>query len=188
MKNCILNTLLLVSMVPVFGGQINCNPDVIGYKVLKKSMYPFFVGKDKACFFAFYTTNPDPGIDTKGNGNLGDSVWYGYYKINDSKKIYEFPKPSDNDWGNVCTIDAISFLPMHGNRKRDVTIIGSCENNVHNLTFPLVFILQGGKFILDEEVYRDLHGMIALTVEDVRQYIKSPETQYTYLSERYWKD
>lgn len=122
--------------------------------------------------------------------NLGDALWYGYYKINNAIKIYEFPKPSSTDWGSVCSINAISFYPMHGGKKRDVTIIGSCtKQNVGNYTFPFVFTWQGDKYVLDEDVYSNLFGFISLTVADVRAYIKSPDTCYKFLKNRFnWHD
>ena len=114
-----------------------------------------------------------------GDGNLGDSVWYGYYKIKDIKKTYDFPKPADGFWGNVCSINAISFYPMHGGTKRDVTIIGSCDKyNAMNYTFPFCFVWQKDRFVLDETTYMELFGFVSLTVNDVRKYIKSPVAYY----------
>jgi hypothetical protein len=171
--------------LPVYADNIRCASKISGYKLVKNSPYRFMVGKEKVCFFAFYTTNPNPIVDIKGNGNDGDAIWYGYYKLTNRDKIYEFPKPDDKDWGGVCSINAISFCAMHGNKKRDVTVIGSCDKSLINYTIPFVFSWQGDKYVLDEDVYRSLYGFIGLTVADVREYIKSPESQYKILSARY---
>ena len=82
-------------------------------------------------------------IDLKGNGNLGDALWYGYYQINNPLKIYEFPKPSDTYWSSLCSINAISFYDMNGDKIPDVTVIGSCDNDAINYTVPFVFIRKG---------------------------------------------
>jgi hypothetical protein len=166
--------------IPALANQ-KCKSEIIGYKVLKESVYPFIIDKKKACFFAFRTANPNPMIDTKGDGNLGDSLWYGYYLKKAPSKIYEFPKPSSNDWSDVCNISAISFYPMHGGQKRDVTVIGTCHNAY---SYPFVFIWQDGKFILDEDVFTSLYAVIALTISDIREYIKSPDTLYKSLRDR----
>lgn len=174
-------------MLPGFAVKNKCILEINGYKVIENSVYPFVVDKEKACFLAFYTTNPDPVVGAQGDGNLGDAVWYGYYKINNPGKIYEFPKPlSGKAWSNVCSIAAISFYPMHGGKTRDVTIIGTCDKqNVMNATFPFVFTWQGDKYVLDEDVYSNLFGFISLTVADVRAYIKSPNTCYQFLKNRF---
>ena len=168
-----------------FADNLMCKLELKGYKLVKKSLYPFVIDKEKACFFAFYTTNPDPTFDAHGNGNTGDAIWYGYYKLTNPNKIYEFPKPPGTDWSGVCSIDAISFYAMHGDKKHDVTVIGSCDKNAINYTIPFVFIWKGDKYVLDEDVYRSLYGFIALTVVDVREYIKSPKSQYKILRDRY---
>ncbi|CEG56768.1 hypothetical protein [Legionella fallonii] len=180
----IIITLVYVTSAPA---DINkCLSKIRGYKVVKSTVYSFTVDKEKACFFAFYITNPAPGTDVHGDGNTGDSLWYGYYKMNNPDKIYEFPKPKNNLWSSICTIHAVSFYPMHGGKKRDVTIIGACDKqNAVNYTFPLVFIWQGDKYVLDDDVYKALYGAIALTVADVREYIKFPMTQYKVLRDRY---
>lgn len=177
--------LSLIFWTPIFAEKNSCKSDIAGYKVLKDSIFPFVVRRDEACFFAFYTINPAPIAGTSGNGNLGDALWYGYYKINNPTQVFEFQKPSDSDWSNVCSINAVSFYAMHGNNKSDVTVIGSCNRqNAINYTFPLVFVLHGDKYILDENVYRGLYGFIGLTVADVREYIKSPESYFKVLEER----
>ena len=179
--------IMLLQVFNVFADQNKCAKNISGYKIVNQSTYSFYIEKEKACFFAFYTPNPDPNpmIDTKGSGNLDDSLWYGYYKANNPNVIYEFPKPSDANWGSVCSIDAVSFIPMHGGNKRDVTVIGACDKNPINYTVPFVFVWDGNKYILDQEVYTGIYGFISLTIADVRNYIKSPETQYKYLNERY---
>lgn len=176
MKDFILGLILLTSALSVFAEKNSCSSKIIGYKVLVNSVFPFTVDEKKACFFAFYTKNPAPMIDVKGNGNDGDAVWYGYYLDSNPKKIYEFPKPLDTEWANVCSIDAISFYDMNGDKKPDVTIIGACDRNAINYTFPLVFIRSGHKYVLNEDVYQNLYGFYSLTVADVRAYIKSPES------------
>lgn len=76
-----------------FANQQGCSAEVDGYKVLKQSVYAFRIDSEKACFFAFYTVNPEPGVDAKGVGNTGDAIWYAYYKLNNPDKIYRFPIP-----------------------------------------------------------------------------------------------
>lgn len=189
MKKFFLGIMALMCMLPALGNVNKCVSKVVGYKVLKNSIYPFVVNKEKACFFAFYTANPEPMTDVQGDGNLGDALWYGYYLMGDPGKIYEFPKPKDKFWGSVCSISAISFYPMHGGKKRDVTIIGSCDKqNTGNYTFPFVFIWKGNKYVLDEDVYSSLYAFVSLTVADVRAYIKSPDTCYKILKNRFNMD
>lgn len=151
-----------------------CASTIEGYKLVKNSLYPFVIDGQDACFFAFYTTNPDPSVDVKGNGNPGDAIWYGYYKLNNAHKIYLFPKPSSSNWGQVCTIDAVSFYDINNDGIRDVTVIGSCDKEAINYTIPFVFIREGNKYILDEDLYNRLFGFIALTINDIRTYFKSP--------------
>jgi len=168
------------SAFPVSG----CLSEIIGYKVVANTVFKFSIDKKKACFFAFYTTNPDPIIDIGGNGNAGDSIWYGYYKIRSPDKIHEFPKPSDTDWSSVCSINAISFYDMNGDKKPDVTVVGSCNKNSINYTIPFVFIQKDNKYTFDESVYKNLYGFIDLTITDVRAYIKSPKSYFKVLEER----
>jgi len=176
-----IGIIIFLFSTSIFAEQNKCKSEIKNYKLVEHTTYSFTAGKERACFFAFYTTNIDPMIDPQGNGNLGDAVWYGFYKLNNPSKIYEFPKPSDTFWTNVCSIDAISFYPMHGGKQRDVTVIGSCnKQNAINYTFPFVFIWRGNKFILDKQV-NGLLGYISLTVADIREYIKSPETYYKVL-------
>lgn len=168
-------------MIFFWGGSWSsqCKTEILGYRVLENAVYPFQVGKDKACFFAFYTVNPNPEIGSRGNGNKGDALWYGYYKVSKPSVIYEFTKPNDDFWDVICSINAISFRPMHGGKKRDVTIIGSCDKyNAINYTFPLVFVRHGDRFELDKQVYTGIYGFINLTVADVANYIKSPEIYF----------
>ncbi len=101
-------------MMPVFAKNTSCTLHINGYKVVKGSVFPFTVDKEKACFFAFYTKNPDPAVDTKGIGNLDDTFWYGYYLIKKPNRIYEFPKPSNTFWSSVCSLEAVSFIDMDG--------------------------------------------------------------------------
>ena len=172
--------MLVFLQVPfVFAQDDHCALKLVGYKLVENSVFPFTIENEKACFFAYYTTNPNPMTDARGDGNLGDSIWYGYYKIKDIKKIYDFPKPSDTLWGHVCSINAISFYPMHGGTKRDVTIIGSCDKyNAMNHTYPFVFVWQKDRFVLDKTLRIALHGFVGLSVDDVRKYIRSPVAYY----------
>lgn len=166
-----------------------CKSDIQGYRVVKGSIYPFMIGQAKACFFAFYTKNPNPMVGSRGNGNLSDALWYGYYMSDSPSNLHEFPKPSQVGWEMVCSISAVSFLPMHGGKKRDVTVIGSCDKqNAINYTVPFVFVWEGNKFVLDEEVYSGIYGLISLTVADVRAYIKSPDKMFDILNNRYNPD
>ena len=71
---------------------------------------------------------------------------------------------------------------MHGGKKRDVTIIGSCDKyNAINYTIPFVFVWQKDRFVLDKTTYMELFGFVGLTVDDVRKYIKSPVEYYKVL-------
>lgn len=181
------STLFFIFSLAVFASPNPCSTNVTGYKILKSSVFPFAIdGKDPACFFAFYTTNPQPIIGTRGNGNEGDSLWYAYYRRTNPKKIYEFPKPDDNDWGLVCSLNAVSFVSMYGDNKRNVTIIGACdEQNAINYTFPFVFKWQNAHYVLDKKIYGNLFGFISLKISDIRNYIKSPATQQEFLRNRY---
>ena len=156
-----------------FSEESNCLTKINGYKIVKNTTFTFMANEIKSCFFAFYTKNPDPTVDVKGNGNTGQSIWYGYYHMSSPNKIYQFPKPSSIDWGLVCNINAISFIDMDGDGVRDVTVIGSCDQNAINYTIPFVFISRGNKYILDKDAYINLYGSIGLTVADVRKYIGS---------------
>lgn len=189
MRSCFLGIILWVYIISGWTNTTDCVSQITGYKLVKNSIFPFKIGDDNACFFAFFTPNPDPAVGSRGDGNLGDSLWYGYYKKSNPFKIYEFPKPDSTDWSSVCSINAVSFYPMHGDKKPDVTVIGSCnKQNAINYTIPFVFIWQGDKFILDKKVYLNLYGLISLTVADVREYIKSPDTYYDFLENRYNRD
>ncbi len=179
-----LRIMMLLYILPAFAGKNSCSSKIVGYRVVESSVFQFVTDGKKACFFAFYTLNPDPIVDVKGNGNLGDTIWYGYYRINNSSKIYEFPKPSGTDWSGVCSIDAISFYDMNNDKKPDVTVIGSCDKNTMNYTIPFVFISSGNNYVLEENVYRSLYGFFGLTVNDVRAYIKSPKSYFKVLEER----
>jgi hypothetical protein len=181
MRHIFIGFIIFTITLSAFAERNDCELLVHDYKVKKDSGFIFSIVKKKACFFAFYTTNPNPMIDMKGNGNMGDALWYGYYFISDPHKIYEFPKPLDDGWSGVCSISAVSFLPMHGNKKRDVTVIGSCDKNPINYTFPFVFIRDGDSYVLDKKVYHGLYGFIGLTINDVRDYIKSPKRYYRIL-------
>ncbi len=70
---------------------------------------------------------------------------------------------------------------MHGDKKRDVTVIGSCDQNAINYTVPFVFMRRGNKYIIDEDVYNNLYGFIGLTISDIQKYIKSPITYFKKL-------
>ena len=150
-----------------------CLAKIHGFRLVKNTSFNFVANEKKSCFFAYYTNNPDPTVDVKGNGNKGQSIWYGYYHLSNPNKIYEFPKPLSADWSEVCSINAISFIDMDGDGTRDVTVIGSCDQNAINYTIPFVFLWRGNKYILDKDAYINLYGSIGLTVADVRQYIRS---------------
>lgn len=185
------NFLLFSAMLSVsgYGCSKSCTSKIEGYNVLKNSVYPFLVNAKKACFFAFHIKNPAPFSDARGNGNLGSSLWYGYYLLNKPFLIHQFPKPKDHSWNSICELNAVSFRPMFNDIERDVTIIGACDKqNLISYTFPLIFKWQKNKFVLDEDTYNSLYGMVALNVDDIKQYIKSPEMQYDYLSTRYEPD
>ncbi|MDI1352417.1 MAG: hypothetical protein PSV35_06555 [bacterium] len=187
MKKILFIILIITHILPAFARQTMCLQKTGEYKIVKDSTFPFTVNNEKACFFAFYIKNPHPIVDVKGNGNSGDTIWYGYYKIKNPTKIQEFPKPLDTDWTHICSISAISFYPLHsGNKKRDVTIIGSCDRqNAIDYNFPLVFEWKKDRYVLDKDVYLNLHGMINLTIADIREYIRSPNSTYKKLESRY---
>jgi len=172
-KKLLLEIMMLVFVLPAFANNDCSSSVIVGYKVVANSVFKFAVDEQTACFFAFYTANPDPVVDAKGNGNLGEAIWYGYYLISKPNRIYEFSKPSDLDWSAVCSIDAISFRDMNGDKKSDVTIISSCNKNTMNYSIPIVFIRTGKKYVLHEAVYKNLYGHLGLTVDDVSAYIKS---------------
>ena len=136
MKKFFFGILMLMCIFSVFAEKNNCKSEINGYKVVKKSVFSFDVSKESACFFAFYTTNPDPEVDVKGNGNTGNALWYGYYKTSKPANVYEFPKPLDTTWSLVCTLNAVSFSSMYGDNKRDVTVIGSCDRNTIKSQIP----------------------------------------------------
>ena len=54
MKNFILAVFILLQPWPSFANKGDCSTTIDGYKVVKNSVYPFLIDKDKACFFAFY--------------------------------------------------------------------------------------------------------------------------------------
>ena len=93
MKKLLLIIITLVYVTSASASENKCLSKIRGYKVVKNTVYSFTVDNEKACFFAFYTTNPEPGTDVHGDGNTGDSLWYGYYKISKPDKVYEFSKP-----------------------------------------------------------------------------------------------
>lgn len=177
--------MLLIQHHAAFSKHDTCMKSIHGYKVVEDSAFPFVSNKERACFFAFYVENKDLGLDSLGNENYRDAIWYAYYKANEPTKIIELPKPDgDRHWRQVCNIDAVSFYSMHNKNQSDITVIGSCDNNPVNYTFSFVFYLKDGKYVLDEGVYKKLYGFIALTVADIREYVKSPETQYKKLKRR----
>lgn len=184
MRHLLGGCLLLMYVLICFANKNNCSSEIEGYKVVKNSIYSFIVDNEKSCFFAFYTTNPEPMTDIKGNGNLGDAIWYGYYKMREPIIVHEFPKPLGTDWSGVCTVDAISFYSMYGDKKPSVTVIGSCDKNSINYTVAFVFIRQGKKYVLDEKLYITLYGYIGMTVADVREYIRSPASYFKVLEAR----
>ena len=188
MRTFLLRMMLLMYVLPVAAGNSTCkSAPPVGYKVVKNTLFPFSVDGKKACFFAFYTANPYSYVDPHGTGNPGDAIWYGYYELTNPDKIVEFPKPQDRLWCRVCRIDAVSFGDMNGDKKPDVTIIGSCDYNPRYQIFPLVFIRSGGQYILNKKVYENLYEFIALTVADVRGYINSsyPGSYLKVLEARY---
>ena len=129
MRTFLLIMVMLMHVLPSVAGNSTCKSVPIGYKVVANTLFPFSVDGKKACFFAFYMTNPEPVEYLNGNGNLGDTVWYGYYELRNPDKIYEFPKPSDTYWSMVCCVEAVSFWDMNDDKKPDVTVIGSCDKN-----------------------------------------------------------
>lgn len=186
MRNYLVHILFLFT--PIWAYASKCHIVAQGYNVIDGTTYPFLFGDEQACFFAFYTPNPEPIIDASGNGNQGDSVWFGYYKLSQPGTIYEFPKPDSMYWSSVCSVEAVSFYAMHGNAQRDVTVIGSCnKQNPINYTYPFVFIKKGNKYELDN-TYKALYGFVGLTIADIRNYIQSPNTQYIFLRDRYNAD
>ena len=87
MKNFVLGIVLTICSSSLFADKNSCVSKIVGYKVVKNTVFPFVINKEKACFFAFYTKNPEPRVDAQGNGNIGDSIWYAYYKISKATKI-----------------------------------------------------------------------------------------------------
>lgn len=63
---------------------------------------------------------------------------------------------------------------MNQDGVRDVTVIGVCDRHVLNYAIPFVFIRKNGNYVLDEELFNNLYGVIALTIDDIRKYIKNP--------------
>lgn len=161
-----------------------CNNALKGYRIVNGSVYPFMDGKSKACFFAFYTKNPDDKPDVQGNGNTGDAIWYGYYKIKFPSVIYQLPKPDNIMWSGVCSIEAISFKGMYNNRQRNITIIGSCDKNAKNYTFPFIFSRRGSGYSIDKNIFFNLYGILGLTIEDLQKYIKNPDSYFYVLQNR----
>jgi hypothetical protein len=188
-KSFLLGIVILIYAVPVCANKNNCATAITGYKVVKNSVYPFFIDKEKACFFAFYTPNPEFIAGTSGTNNLSkNTLWYGYYKTNKPSEIIEFPKPSDPYWGAVCHINAVSFYDMNGDNVRDVTVIGSCDHiGVFKYRYPFVFIRQGNQYIFDDAVYTNLYGFIDLSITDIQTYMKNPQKYYKILRDRYKK-
>lgn len=183
MKKLLLAFLMLSLAFPIFAEKNICASKIIGYDIVRHSIFPFFIDKKKACFFAFYTNNPDPMTDTQGNGNMGKSIWFAYYLMTNPFKIYKFQKPSSSDWSMVCHVDAVSFYDMNGDKKRDVTVIGSCDKNSINYTVAFYFVRHNNRYVLDKKLYRVLYGYIGLTISDVRKYINSP-TSYIKILEK----
>ncbi|USQ13717.1 hypothetical protein J2N86_13740 [Legionella lytica] len=170
----------LIYPLMVFSG--TCTTRVEGYNLVSNSLYPFSFDKDKACFFAFYTTKPDVVGESRMDDN---AIWYGYYKIKNPSKIYEYPRPLDKLWGAVCDISAVSFYDMDGDGKADITVIGSCnKRNAINYTYPFVFIRQGNSYVLDEKVYSNLFGFVGLNISDIRAYIAAPGVYYSLLKHK----
>ena len=75
----------------------------------------------------------------------------------------------------VCHLDAVSFGDINNDKKREVTVIGSCNTGLLKNTYAFVFIRKGHTYVLDEKLYRSLYALMDLSIEDVRKYIKSPE-------------
>lgn len=180
MMRLFLYFFFLIYSLIAFSG--TCTTKVKGYRLVSDSVYPFSFDKDKACFFAFYTQNPDVGGEPRIDDN---AIWYGYYKIKNPSKIYEYPKPPDNLWGAVCNISAVSFYDMNGDGKADITVIGSCnKRNAINYTYPFVFIRQENSYVLDEKVYSNLFGFVGLNISDIRAYIAAPRVFYSLLNHK----
>lgn len=178
-----LYVFFLIYPVITFSG--TCTTKVKGYHLVRNSLYPFSFDKEKACFFAFYTANPDTKDGAIKGDNPGNAIWYGYYKINDPSQIYEYPKPLDKLWGAVCSISAVSFYDMNGDGKADITVIGACnKQNAINYTYPFVFIRQGNSYVLDEKVYSNLFGFIGLSISDIRAYTAAPQVYFSILNNK----
>ena len=187
MRSICFLALTLAFIFPAYAEKNSCSSTVNGYRILDKTVFQFSIDKKNCCFFAFYTKNPFPNIGADGNGNDGDSVWFGYYDTDKPTNIYELPKPSSDDWGGMCSVDAVSFYDMNGDKKPDITVIGSCKRNAINYTIPFVFIRKGNGFVFNRKVYSDIYGVIGLTVSDVRKYIKTNGANYGELKDRYMK-
>ncbi len=185
MKNILFFIMLFLFCIPVFSSENGCQSTIPGYHVVEKTVFQFVVDQKKLCFFAFYTKNPDPCVGVRGNGNAGESLWFGYYEIKKPAIVHEMPKPSDDDWSGMCSVNAVAFYDMNDDKIPDITVIGSCEKNAINYTFPFVFIRKGNEYILNEKLYRRLYSFIALTVADVGKYIKTKGGNYNELKTRY---
>lgn len=188
MKNFILTVFILLQSLSSFAHKGDCSTKISGYKVVKNSVYPFLIDKDKACFFAFYVNKSqlDYARENHDDNFEDEAMWYGYYKLSAPFHITEFPKPSDLLWLGICHINAVSFHDMNEDGVRDVSVIGSC-NQLPRLkyTYPLVFIRDKDKYIFNEDVYSHLYGFIDLTIADIHAYIKDPKKTYQILRNRY---
>ena len=62
MTKFLLGMLFFLQVPFVFAQDNHCALKLYGYKLIKDSVYPFTIENEKACFFAYYTTNPAPMI------------------------------------------------------------------------------------------------------------------------------
>ena len=153
-----------------------CTEELKGYKIVPNSRFSFSVDGKKACFFSYYTKELNSKMFASGNRTPGNTLWYGYYEPNKLDKIHHFPKPSDMYASNgICDLDAISFQDINGDNQADVTVIGSCDQNVSHPTVPLVFMRREGEYIFIDNVYTQLQRVRNLTVAEIREFIKYSE-------------
>lgn len=174
MYKIILIILVIAHQSQIYANSIECGSKVSGYRVVKGSVYSFMMDELNACFFAFYTNKVYPMLGRNGDGNNEDAIWFGYFLKNKPNKIYEFPKPTSDPGRDVCSIKAVAFLPMYGDGRRDVTVIGSCDRKTTRKTYAFVFNRRGKLFVLDDQLFMDLSEIYDLTIRDVQNFIRSP--------------
>jgi hypothetical protein len=154
-----------------------CPSDVTGYKVVQNSVFPFKKNGRQECFFAFYAANSDRSLDAHGSGNPGESIWYARFRPGGS--VTEFGRPSrgasnqDWLWQDVCDIDAVSFVDINGDRRRDVTVIGTCLKSARMFRRYFVFLRNGDNYVLDEKTLHSLLGHNSLEIADVKKFSRT---------------